>query len=271
MSLMKVSVSSGNNSVSFGVFERSGGYFIKNAEGLGPVQASIVTSPYGTLDGAQYHSSRREMRNLVFTVGYRPDYGTTTIESLRRALYLCAYPKAAVRVEFEYADGKKYWIDGVVESVEPVIFSEDPEVSISILCMEPDFRSSLETTVSFEPNTNQTVSYSGDTPVGVLLKATQDEAYSSILMTFKNTTPFGTMESLALNPITQLNDVLELSTVDRNKGVWNTRAGVKTSLLYSLQTGGTWIKLYPGNNVVRVDTTRTHTYQLFYTELRGGL
>ena len=271
MSLMKVNISSGNNSVDLSVFERSGPYFLKDATGLGPVQASIVTSPYGMLDGTQFQSSRREMRNMTFTVGYRPDYAVYGIQELRRQLYLSIYPKARVKVEFFFVDGQKFWINGVVESVEPNLFSSDPELVISVLCMEPDFRSATETVVPFVRNADKPVLYSGDTPVGILLRSVQDKAYGSILMTVINTTPLGTIEQLTLSPITQSGDRLEISTVDRAKGIWNVRAGVTTSLLYSLQTNATWIKLYPGSNTLRVNTTRTHQYELVYTELRGGL
>ena len=42
---------------------------IKDIQGLDPVKANIVTSNFANIDGGQFQSSRREMRNLVIKLG----------------------------------------------------------------------------------------------------------------------------------------------------------------------------------------------------------
>lgn len=126
-------------------------YYVKEITGLGPVKADIATSTFASVDGGVVHSTRAGMRNVVMTIGYSPyrSAGQTT-EALRRELYSVMPPKGRVRLvinnnEFEAAN-----IYGYVESHEPMLFTKDPEVVISILCELPYFKAPKSITLQGE-------------------------------------------------------------------------------------------------------------------------
>lgn len=142
-------------------------YVVSNIEGLGPVKAEISSSTYAPLDGGVYQSSRVGYRNIVISVQYRPDYSAgATTQSLRRDLYAFFPPERPVRLHFVDSEFPEVYIDGYVESHEPTIFSKDPEVSISILCMDPYFSEKTETVLNGTAGTNLVKPYSGTAPTG---------------------------------------------------------------------------------------------------------
>lgn len=113
-----------------------------SVEGLGPVAAEIVTSPR-PFTGVNFDSAKINSRNVVLTIGLRPDYASgSKAMSLRRYLYGGMAPGNNVSIMLE-GDGlyqgfdTEGFLQGVVESFEPNIFSKDPEVQISIICPEP--------------------------------------------------------------------------------------------------------------------------------------
>ena len=64
----------------------SGGYVLKNIDGLDPVKATIVTSSYATRDGVEYETAHRDARNLIVHLGIEPDFAATDVPTLRNAL-----------------------------------------------------------------------------------------------------------------------------------------------------------------------------------------
>ena len=120
-------------------------YYIKDISGLGPVKAHVTSSNYANMDGGIIHNSRTEMRNIVMTVTYAPYFGQgQTVESLRKELYRHYAPKSRIRLRVNFSENgisEYVYIQGVVETHEPILFSKDPEVQISIICPKPYFYS----------------------------------------------------------------------------------------------------------------------------------
>ncbi len=72
------------------------GFAVESIEGLEPVKATLVSSSFAQIDGAQYHSSRREPRNIKLKMGLEPDYVTDSVRDLRHRLYGFLMPKSEV-------------------------------------------------------------------------------------------------------------------------------------------------------------------------------
>lgn len=148
-------------------------YYIKDIEGLGPVKADIHTNAYAAWDGEVYHGSRVGMRNIVMTVGYRPDYvGGQSVESLRRILYSHLHPKAEVtlRLRGGYHLSETLKAKAFVESHEPAIFSKEPEVQISFICPDPHFSSVNEIYSQGDSDTPIDVAHLGTADTGFRLE-----------------------------------------------------------------------------------------------------
>jgi hypothetical protein len=267
------------NTISLPLQDVSAGYTVKDIEGLDPVKATIVSSPFAQLDGAQQQSARREPRNLVITVGLEPYSGGSTVKALRAALYANFMPKSWVRIRF-YEDGAATpwaYIDGQVESFVAPLFAKDPEVVISIICFDPSFLDTNLTTLSGAGystvnagGAEKTILYPGTVEVGYILRITTNRSLTGGL-TIQNRKPDGTTDqldlSMALSPTGT--DVIVISTVSSNKYI--TVDGV--SALYAVPVTSKWGPLYPGNNYFRLVAAGTPaiSYTIEYRAKYGGM
>lgn len=268
-----------SNTISLPLMDVSAGYSVKNIEGLDPVKATITSSPFAQLDGAQQQSARLETRNLVITVGLEPYSGGDTVKALRAALYANFMPKSWVRIRFYEDDSVTPWcyIDGQVESFEAPLFAKDPEVNISVICFDPSFIDVNTTHLSgagySTVNTGGTetnIVYPGTIEVGYILKMTVNRPLSGGL-SIQNRRPDGTVNQLdiAMSLAPTGTDVIELSTITSKKYVTNDGS----SVLYAVPVGAKWAPLYPGNNYFRVVAAGTPAiaYTIDYTAKYGGM
>lgn len=110
------------------------GFLIKNISGMGPIKTSINSSSGALSPGEFFNSSKIEKRNIVIDLIYYPDSGM--IEDQRLLAYKIFEVNTPIDIEF-YTDRGHVIAHGYVESHEPVIFSNQCETSVSILCLDP--------------------------------------------------------------------------------------------------------------------------------------
>ena len=251
---------------------------LRNIDGLDPVNASVNTSPRGSVDGASYTGSSVSSRNIVLTLHPNPDWDNWTYEVLRRLLYSYFMPKRQTRLVFYSNDMVPVEISGVVESVSVNIFSKDPELLVSIVCPDPYF-TALEPTVL----TGQTgpagvtpviVDYGGTIETGMHVKvtATPDMAPTDIGIQIgdPSITYFAVLATV--DPTLYF----EMSSLPMMKYVQNVNigSGVITNLLSKVhvQEGSLWPTFQPGENEFSVITDHgIHDWELTYFERFGGL
>jgi hypothetical protein len=111
---------------------------IRDISGLEPVKAEITFVP-SNQDIDLFQNARLGKRNIVFKLGLDPNWIDQTMSSLRRLLYAHFPPKEWRSLRFYSDDMPMVEIGGYVESVEPNMFSQDPEMQISIICPRPNF------------------------------------------------------------------------------------------------------------------------------------
>lgn len=249
------------------------GYIVQDVQGLDPVKATLVSSSFANMDGEQYHSARREARNIVLKIGLEPDYVHDTVQDLRRGLYDYFMPKALVNLRFVLSDGLQLDIQGRVETFETELFSKDPEVSISVMCFDPDFFDA--TAVVFSGNTTATttetkITYDGSTDAGVLFQLNVNRTLSTFTIYHRD--PSGTLRSMDFSTALVNGDIVKISTVTGNKYARKTTSGTETSVLYAVSPQSYWLKLQPGDNYIRVYATGAAIpFTLTYNERYGGL
>lgn len=250
------------------------GYIIEEVGGLGPVKATLVTSSTANEDGEQYHSSRREARDVTFKIGLEPDYVTNSVQSLRKRLYSYFMPKSEVFLRFvDDEDGLEVDIVGRVETCEPSIFSNEPAMDISVHCFNPDFVVPETTVVSgmtVESDQTIDIDYEGTVSSGIVLTLAVDRVESAL--TVYNLGPDGILRQLDFSAPLVAGDNVRISTVSGAKGATLTRAGVPTSVLYGVSPQSYWIDLQQGVNKLRVYATGTpFPYTIEYLTRYGGL
>lgn len=250
------------------------GYVIEEIEGLDPVNATLVSSGFAGQDGEQYHSSRREKRNLKFKIKFEPDYVDNTVRSLRQNLYRFLMPKSEASLRFYDSDGSYVDIVGRVESNQAPIFTSEPGADVSLVCFNPDFidPNPITQSATSTPDvmTFTTVTYRGTVEAGVLFTVRPNRAISSF--TIYHTSPSNQTRSLDFTADLLAGDVVRISTVPGGKGATLTRANYISSLLYAISPQSYWLSLEQGDNRFRLALSGAAIpYEIQYITRHGGL
>lgn len=260
----------------------SRGLVVESIEGLDPVTATLISSSFAQIDGAQYHTSRREPRNIKLRLGLDPDYIGTSVSDLRKQLYNFFMPKTSVDLTFRsnvaQPDGRVVEdlvvdITGRIESFETPLFSKEPAVDISLMCFDPDFHD--PNPLVFEGNTTAgseevVIHYKGTVETGLLFSLFPNRDISEF--TIYARTVGGPLRTLDFSAPLLLNDTLRISTVVGSKYVTRTRANVETPMLYAMAPQSSWLELLPGENYIRVYAAGLAIpYNITYSNKYGGL
>lgn len=253
--------------------EVNNGLIVAGIEGLEPVKATLVSSNFANLDGAQYQSSRRETRIITIKFELEIDYGPQSAQALRTRLYPYFMPKSLVHLRFIRTDGLDADISGRVESFEAPLFTEAPAFNISITCFDPDF--THEVPVDFAGETTAGASevvlnYEGTIETGFLFTLPVDRDISSF--TIYHRPPDGTLRILDYENPMVAGDVLRINTEVGSKGVYLTHLNVEKSVLWAMAPQSHWLELQPGANHLRVYAEGIAIpYTIRYTNKYGGL
>lgn len=249
------------------------GLIVENIEGLDPVKATLVSTSFANMDGEQYHSSRREARNIKLTLGLDTGSAAGTVRDLRTWLYGYFMPKTSVTLRFVVASGQAYDIVGRVESCEAPPFTQNPAVVVSFMCFDPDFYDPSPVQISGTTTagtTPMTIPYSGTVEAGILLSLVPNRTMSEFTIYHKP--PNDAIRILEFSTPLISGDVVNINTVPGQKSVYRNRVGANISVLYAVSPQSNWITLEPGPNEFRVYSVgEAIPFTLEYTTRYGGL
>jgi hypothetical protein len=261
--------------------DSTGGYLVEEVEGLDPVKATLVTSDWANLDGAQYQDSSRTTRNIIIRLKLKPNFTTSTVRGLRNRLYGFFMPKSEVTLHLYYSDGLVVQIDGRVETCDAPSFTKEPRVDVSIICFDPDFIDPEPVIISGETTDSTTsesgrflIPYEGTVDTGV--KFTLEMPWTGTRTLSEFTIYHRKSGDIALTmdfeaPLST-SDKLIIVTIPGQKSVTLTRGLTDTSLLWAIAPQSDWIQLAQGENYIRVYTSGTPIpWTIEYTTRYGGL
>lgn len=250
------------------------GFFVRSVEGLGPSKATINATQLATTDGSIFNSARAGSRNIVFSIGF---LGSPSIEATRHKAYKVFSVKNQVKITIE-TDIRTVDTFGFIESNEPNIFSDDEGSVVSVICPDPYFYSNASNVTIFDvstalfefPFSNESVtekliefgnivldterslSYPGDIPVGVIITvhAIGDVSNFRIVNT-RTRGSFGIIDQrlidLTGHGIIEGDDII-ISTMVGSKMITLLRQGVTYNILNSLDRDTDWFQLQRGEN-----------------------
>lgn len=258
------------------------GLRVKGIEGLDPVKATLVSSSFANQDGEQYHSSRRESRNIKISLGLEPDYGVAAVKDLRDQLYNFFMPKSFITCKFKMLDKfavsvfkeeLDLEIDGRIETFDSPLFTKDPGADISVMCFNPDFEDRNPIVVNgmtVADLTESELEYVGTIETGVEFTIMPDRALTDF--TIYHRPPDGTLRTTDFSYPLAAGDVLTITSVIGSKSVILTSGTVETSVLYAVSPQSAWLELQPGTNNLRVYAEGAPIpYIIQYTNKYGGL
>lgn len=260
--------------------ERSG-FVVESVTGLGPGKANINTSEMSTTDGGLCRSARLPIRNIVLSLRF---LWNSTIEETRQRSYRYFPIKKPVTLVFE-TDNRMAEITGYVESNDPTIFSKSEGTEISIICPDPYFYSagkdgivttafygaeplfefpfSNESTTaplteisSISKASEQVISYTGDSDIGVTIAIHALGEARNITFTLRNDSSVGSMkiDTDKLKALTgkslMAGDDIIISTLTGSKYVKLVRDGDTINILNCLGKDINWLQLTRGDNLI---------------------
>jgi len=249
---------------------------IRNIDGLDPVKASVNTSLFGSVDGSAYTGASVGQRNIVLTVHPNPDWKTWTFESLRRLIYSYFMTKRPVRLVFISDDMPPVEILGIVESVDNVMFSKDPEFNVSVICPDPYFKSVVPKVITGQSIRSggavTVVEYDGSVETGFEVKVSFSSGTAPTVIGIQIGDP--KVNFFNVTATVGSNLYVDMSSVAMQKYVQNVSigSGVITNLLSKVQEGSKWPLLQPGDNNFSVITDQgVQDWELTIYERFGGL
>lgn len=252
---------------------------IRNIEGLDPVKADIATTPFATGRGELFQGATTGKRNIVLTLGLNPDWQDQTMSTLRQLLYRYLMPEAWTKLRF-YSDHLPVVdIEGRVESFVANMFSQDPEIQVSIICPKPDFVEADASIIygTVDDGTTETVfDYVGTIGTGYELRVAAsivNVAYSGDLTI--TSTAFGVAQVFVAEDVTiDVTKYFKLSSVRNAKRVSNIAVAdsAVTNLLAKMTSESVWPVIMPGENVITVEGAEPdQDWTLAYFNKFGGL
>jgi len=261
------------NVLSLQMEEDDGPYQVATIEGLDPGKATLVSTTYPGRAGGTFQSSARPARNIKIKLDFDPDFDSWTYEDARAELYKWFIPGAKIKQRYYLSTGLYLDIDAVVESNDSPIYDQDPDATISLMCYDPDFIDGRMITVSgnsVDDTTNTEIDYPGTIEAGTVLTIHFNRAVSDF--TVYNIDEAGGIQQLNFSGTLLNGDTLVISSLDGNKGITLTRAGVSSSYLYGRTAQSSWINLFEGLNQFRVYAEGDPIpYDLEYRVRYGGL
>lgn len=249
------------------------GITIEDITGLDPVKATLVYSDFAGQDLSSFQSARREKRNLVFTLGFEPDYVSSNVRDIRRKLYSFFMPKTNVNLRFYEDDGLVVNIAGRVESFDSPRFTKDPDATISIICENSNFvdlTPRLFNGSTTAGSTESPLNYNGSVETGFLFTLNVNRSITSL--TLHNTPEDNVAKQMPVSIAMVAGDILKISTIPGNKFATLTHLGADQSVLYGIDPSANWLNLFPGLNKLRVLASgAVIPYSIAYTDKYGGL
>jgi hypothetical protein len=236
---------------------------IRNIEGLGPVKADVALTPYATGRGELFQGSSTPKRNIVLTLGLNPNWTDQTMASLRQLLYRYFMPENWGTFKFFTNEIPPVYINGVVESFEPNIFSQDPEIQVSILCPKPDFIDSGATFVNGVSGgligaAPVTIEYEGTAPTGFIIRVTPTNPLAEYSGNIGIINTMGGQQQELTVQMATLNfpDFVEVSTTKTSRYIYQYTGRptptTVTDIMAKLIISSDWPELKPGPNVFQV-------------------
>ena len=231
--------------------------------GLGPVDADIITSSLGMVDGERYSGARVRKRNVVLMIYIKAD-----IEENRLRLYQYLAPKS--KIKLYYTNGaREVCAEGYVESNTPNQFKAPCYNQVSIICPK-SYLSAISTIVqeisaindlfefpfsieaegvemsSIDSREYVNVRNAGDVPTGAIIRV-----FAQTAVTGANIYNAMSNEYIKVEGTLEAGDLLAINTNAGSKSITITHStGETVKALHRLADGSTWLQFAVGDNYI---------------------
>lgn len=275
-------------SIELPLFGSTSAYVVKDIQGLGPVKADIGIATYAQMDGGVAESARAGIRNIVLDLGFDPStVGGQDLSAMRRDLYPWFMPKNKVALYFISTHMPEVKICGIVEAVEPTVFTITPSLSISIICEKPYFESVQPVNLSRSDFGDVSFVNPGDVESGMILTVDSVSSLTGtpFVISRKRITANGPVQDQTMEYVGGMYThgepmTFQVVTIRGEKSAsWKLHEyyvpGERLTGANILGYVHGWVYIAPGPNIITVelptDTTGDKNIYLEYTPRYGGI
>lgn len=257
------------------------GFTIREIRGLDAGAVDVHIAEMATMAGGIHNGSRKPTREIVAVLGY----GDRLSPEAGRGLSYDLFPLGGtVTLRFDTGD-LQVEIDGVVESNQAPLFTEDPAIEVVFLCARPPyFRSISENQTvtnfrSFEkmfefPFSNESLTekllvmgeytndfnneiyYDGSIQNGIIIELSVNGSVMNPMILHENSNTSMRIISSIITSMTGRafgpGDLIRINTIRGSKGVTLIREGRSYNILNALGPNSGWIEFSKGINKVSV-------------------
>jgi Phage tail protein len=220
-------------------------YILKSVDGLGPPEIDVSIAD--TLNaGGVYQGRRPQSREIVAQVGLNPDYTAgQSVSDLRASLYGMLTPGYVDNVNIQIIDTAAVVVQttGYVSKLEINPFSKDPEVQITIPCLQQYLQALSLLFLTPGSKSAPAINNVGTAPAGFFMEVIFTAGVTNWTLSDSSG------KKMQFNYVFLNGDTLRFDTRPGSRGIWLVRAGVTTNIIYALSTDSIWYMLYGGNNV----------------------
>lgn len=241
-----------------------------NIDGATSATATLNETENANIDGSIINSERIDSRPISLTIRIFKNYG-----ECRTKLYQHAVIKKKVKLSL-VNDVRSVYIEGQVKSIDGDPFTEKQQMVIEILCPESFFNEIMALEEEFS-NIIKKLHFEFATdfkgiPFGIISDIKQveivnvGEADSGLLFTLRalgeiqnpQIINMKTGEYIKLNHTMMPNEIIYISTIDKNKYVKSIYNNVENNIIGNLDLSSTWLNAMVGVN--------NYTYSADYGE-----
>jgi len=239
-------------------------YILKAVDGLGPPDVNVII-----LDNV-YQGRETANRQIVMRVGLNPNYGVNqTPEQLRSTLYKMLTLDYTSALRFSLMDGGIIVaiVDGYISKMEVAHFAKDPEVQITIECLQPYLLAPNPTVLV--PTTKATFPVVNPGTASTWFKA--DFNITGTIANFTLSRNLKPLEQMKIQTTLLPGDVLSIDTRDGQKNITYTRAGKTENAVGILSIDSIWLELYAGLNTLKTSSAAFNWGSITFTPRYWGV
>lgn len=237
-------------------------FICKGVDGLGPADIDVAISRVVPRGGVLQNKIPQN-RQIIMRIGLNPDWSTgETPADLREIMYaLVTGTSTSDVVNVIFLDGvtEVCRTSGYISKFETVPFSKDPQVQITIECLQPYFEKVSDTVVAIGSMSKSAPSWTneGSALSGFHMKITLTAAYATWAIKNQDSSKWLRFNSALIGTGANFasGDVIEFDTTPGKRNAQITHSGVTTSLLSAITADSTWLELHSGLNTFAISET----------------
>jgi len=242
-------------------------YICKSVDGLGPPEIDIAMA--NTLNAGGFYQGRHpHNRQIVALIGLNPNFSTgMTAADLRETLYGLLTPDIDDSINVQFVDDEDVLAStrSYVSKMEINPFADTPEVQITSDCDSPYLIAPDELFLSPESKPSPVIENVGTAPAGFHMEVHFTSDLSGWILQHSS----GRKMQFDYEFLT--GDDLTIDTRPGHRGIFVTRVGVTTNIIWSLSSDSTWFMLHGGVNNFSTSSSAFDWGDVFYLPQFWGI